>query len=167
MPFAKGAKATPTYFGARTWTLCTMKLSKLDLARIQIEKAIDLFVTESEYVCALTLAGAAEEMLGNILYKRGELHILAELLPWYQAAHDPKITFAKLAKGANEARDELKHGHENPDPNYMTEVSKPLCGQMLMRAIVNYKRVAPEPTEKMIEFYRWVKDREKEIFTEW
>jgi len=144
-----------------------MKLSKLDLAKIQIEKAIDLFVGESDFVCALTLAGAAEEMLGNILQKRGELHILAELLPWYQSEHDANITFAKLAKGANEARDELKHGHENPDPNHLVEVSKPLCGQMLMRAIVNYKRVAPEPTDKMIKFYHWVKDRQEEIFKEW
>lgn len=46
-------------------------------------------------------------------------------------------------------------------------IPKPLSGQMLMRAIVNYQRVDPEPTEKMGKFYRWVKNREKEIFKEW
>jgi len=144
-----------------------MKLTKLKLAEIQIEKAIDLFVNEEDYVCSLTLAGAAEEMLGNILHKNGEENILAELLPWYQEKHDPNITFSKLAKGVNETRDELKHGHANPDPNYEVDISKPLCGQMLMRALVNYKAVAKDPTNKMIEFYHWIKERESEVFSEW
>jgi hypothetical protein len=144
-----------------------MKLSKSELARIEIEKAIDLFILEKDYVCSLTLAGAAEEMLGNILNKNGNENILAELLPWFKEKHDPNITYRKLAKGANETRDELKHGHENPDPAYEVEVSEPLAAQMLMRALVNYKNMEIKPTQKMNEFYGWVKEREDEIFLKW
>ena len=57
-----------------------MNIEKSELAKIQIEKAIDLFLVESDYVCSLTLAGAAEEMLGNILYKSNKDNVLAELL---------------------------------------------------------------------------------------
>lgn len=144
-----------------------MNLTKLELAEIQINKAIDLFVNEADYVCALTLAGAAEEMLGNILHQNGEDNILAELLPWFKENHDPDVTFAKLARGANETRDELKHGHNNPDPGFKVDVSQAICGQMLMRAIVNYKNIAPEPPEKMIAFYHWVNERQDEIFSNW
>jgi len=144
-----------------------MKLPKSELAKIQIEKAIDLFILEKDYVCSLTLAGAAEEMLGNILHKNGNENILAELLPWFKEKHDPNITYGGLAKGANETRDELKHGHHNPDLTYEVEISKPLAAQMLMRALVNYKNMEIQPSQKMYDFYIWVKERESEIFSEW
>ena len=44
-------------------------LSNLDVAERQLERAIALFLDEEDYVSALTLAGAAEEILGKLLNK--------------------------------------------------------------------------------------------------
>lgn len=109
----------------------------------------------------------SREMLGNILHKNGNENILAELLPCFQEKYDPDITYSVLAKGANETRDELKHGHHNPDSNYEGEISEPLAAQMLMRAMVNYKNMEVQPSQKMYSFYNWVKEREDEICSEW
>ncbi len=144
-----------------------MNVEKSDLAKIQIEKAIDLFLVESDYVCSLTLAGAAEEMLGNILHKSNKDNVLAELLPWYQETHNPSVTYAKLAKGANETRDELKHGHNYPDLSHQVEISQPLAAQMIIRALVNYKYALKKPSDKMIAFYHWIQENEQKVFSEW
>lgn len=144
-----------------------MILTKIELARLQIEKAISLFIDEKDYVCSLTLAGAAEEMLGNMLRTQGKDNVLADLHPWFKDKYKSEISFSDLAKGANVIRDELKHGHENPDPAHGVEISKPIAAQMLMRALVNYTRVAGSPTESMIHAKQWLDSHYKEIFGEW
>jgi hypothetical protein len=45
--------------------------SKRDLARVQLERAITLHVDEHDHVSAITLAGAAEEILGKLLTNAG------------------------------------------------------------------------------------------------
>lgn len=141
-------------------------MKKSELAKLQIEKAIDLFY-ENNFPCSITLAGAAEEMLGNILRKNGEENILGELLPWFNERYNTEMSFSELAKGANEIRDELKHGHSYPDINHEVEVSLAYCTQMLQRAYVNYSRAVGIPTEKMALFGRYVTENEKELFSEW
>ena len=42
-------------------------LSKLDIALAQVERAIFLALDESDFISAVTLAGAAEEILGSLL----------------------------------------------------------------------------------------------------
>lgn len=142
-------------------------MKKSELAKIQIEKAIDLFCIEKDYASAITLAGAAEEMLGNILRSKNKDGILAELHPWFEDRYDKNIKFAELAKGANEVRDELKHGHENPDPDFDVNVSVSICAQMIMRALVNYPRVVGSPTEKMKQCHRWIQENYESIFSDW
>ena len=51
-------------------------LSNLDIAERQLERAIVLFLDDKDYVSALTLAGAAEEILGKLLNKAGKEHWL-------------------------------------------------------------------------------------------
>ncbi|NMP32550.1 hypothetical protein HII17_13370 [Thalassotalea sp. M1531] len=144
-----------------------MYFSKTELAIIQIERAIDLFIDERDFVSTLTLAGAAEEMLGNILHANGMENILAELHPWFQEKYDSDASFGQFARKANEIRNELKHGHSFPDLEHKVEVSEPLAAQMLMRALVNYKNFDLEPTVKMWKFVSWLKEREEEIFSNW
>lgn len=141
-------------------------MKKSDLAKIQIEKAIDLFY-EKNYPCSITLAGAAEEMLGNILRKNGGTNILEELHPWFNERYSTDISFSELAQGANEIRNELKHGHSCPDINHEVEVSLGYCTQMLQRAYVNYSRAVGMPSEKMALFGRYILENEKELFSEW
>lgn len=141
-------------------------MKKSDLARIKIEKAIELFY-EKNYACSITLAGAAEEMLGNILRINGENNILGELHLWFKEHYSTDISFSELAKGANEIRDELKHGHTFSDLNHEVEISLAYCTQMLQRAYVNYSRAVGMPSEQMALFAKYVVENEKELFSEW
>ncbi len=62
--------------------------SKLELAKVQLEKAIELFLEESDYACSITLAGASEEILGKLLIAKGKKPELKEYAT--QCAEDLK-----------------------------------------------------------------------------
>ena len=44
-----------------------MQLAKLDAAKLQLETAIELHLDKRAFIPAITLAGAAEEILGKAL----------------------------------------------------------------------------------------------------
>jgi hypothetical protein len=54
--------------------------TKLQLAEHQLERALKLFLEEKDYVCAITLAGVSEEILGKLLEKDGKEHALGALV---------------------------------------------------------------------------------------
>ncbi len=56
-----------------------IKIKKIDIALVQLETAIDLFLYKCNYICAATLAGAAEEILGAIVRRSGKPNALDEL----------------------------------------------------------------------------------------
>ena len=45
-------------------------MNKNDVAQIQLERAMRLFLEEEDYISAITLAGAAEEILGKQIKDR-------------------------------------------------------------------------------------------------
>lgn len=141
-------------------------MKKSDLAKSQIEKAIDLFL-EGEYAPSITLAGAAEEMLGNILHQKGKDNILAQLHPWFNDHYGTNLKFSELAKGANEIRDELKHGHLNPSIDYEIEITLAYCTQMLLRALHNYSLAVGTSSEKMKWCATYISVNYDLLFSEW
>ena len=56
-----------------------IKISKIDIALVHLETAIDLFLNNQNYICAATLAGAAEEILGKIVYRSKKTNSFKEL----------------------------------------------------------------------------------------
>jgi hypothetical protein len=52
-------------------------LLRTDVARLQLEEAIRLFI-EDKFLPALTLAGAAEEILGKLVVQRGGIPVIKE-----------------------------------------------------------------------------------------
>ena len=49
-----------------------MKLHKTEIARHQIDTAIDLFLEDKDFISALTLAGVGEELTGKLIERAGE-----------------------------------------------------------------------------------------------
>lgn len=87
------------------------RYSRLDLASVQLDKAISLFLN-GEHLCALTLAGAAEEILGKLTNAAGNAHALetiaADMVPLL--ALQGVFTDAKEIYGhLNHARNGAKH----------------------------------------------------------
>src|SRR5579859_5424988 len=55
-------------------------LTKLAIAEHQLDRALRLFLDDRDYVSAITLAGASEEILGKLLEKGGRKHSLQEFV---------------------------------------------------------------------------------------
>ena len=110
--------------------------------------------SKADYVCAITLGGAAEELLGKLVEERGEAHALDEMI---KACNQdgvaisgekwPPKTFASMA---NHFRNNLKHlGDGEP-----MEIPKDAAGHILDRAISNYFKLTGNETELMKRFMR-------------
>ena len=57
-----------------------MLIHKIQIAKRQIEAAADLFFGNGDPLAVVTLAGAAEEILGNIIRRRGDEAMLDHLV---------------------------------------------------------------------------------------
>lgn len=126
--------------------------SKGEVAIHQLERALRLFLDEADYVCAITLAGASEEIFGKLLEKSGKEHSLGSFVKACVAlgrvAHGevwpPKI-FVKMA---NEFRDSLKHYTDGES----VTVPKEAAIEILDRAIENYWLLTGDETPLMRRF---------------
>jgi len=127
------------------------------IASIQIDKAIDSYLegTLGGYICATTLAGAGEEILGKLLsYQLNEDAALNEIVISILEQHDIDKNhkdFSKLKKEfrdmLNEPRNAYKHFNEefcekNVDPQFFAEM-------LINRAIINYEKLQDSITKKM------------------
>ena len=52
------------------------KLTRVEVARVQLDRALLLFLSKADYISAITLAGAAEEILGKLAEQSGQPHAL-------------------------------------------------------------------------------------------
>jgi len=126
----------------------TAVLTKLEVAISQLRLSIALFMEEREHISVITLAGAAEEILGNIaaaasltpaLKRRAEGARQLHVALWRD---DPGDKVFKELK--NKTRNELKHLSSGAPLTVGLEQD---CIRMLDRAVENYrllhKRAAP------------------------
>lgn len=135
-------------------------LRKSEVARLQLAEAISLFTAE-KFLPAVTLAGAAEEILGKLLNRKEELSAIKESAKVIENLR--RETGLPLMGGKSEkemidvwnaARNSLKHlvGPED-EP-----ITVNLCDEaywMIRRALENAKRLQLSiPNEQ--EFENWV-----------
>jgi hypothetical protein len=128
-----------------------MVLSKLDIAQRQLEVASQLYVESADYLAVVTLAGAAEEILGNLLRRAGQEAMIDRIVEI-----DRKLTggrvFSVVSAEVNGARNALKHAR---DPNEDTVALEPVeANAMLARALVNYNRLAGQLSPTMLLAYK-------------
>jgi hypothetical protein len=87
-----------------------MKIHKLRIAFVQLETAIRLFLDDKNYVCAITLAGAAEEILGTYTKKLTNENAYSLLCNDLHKTFNGKFTKDEVGKKfINFSRNELKH----------------------------------------------------------
>lgn len=134
-----------------------MKLTKLEVAVSQLDAAIRLFL-ENDHLSSLTLAGAAEEILGN-LSKRASLPVAAEQICAYHLGDtDPALTDKErrkvLLEVMNRARNEAKHANDPEETHFVVEQVFPL--QMIMRAMPMAKALGLTPSREA-EMVAWIR----------
>lgn len=134
-------------------------LSNLEVAHRQLERAIALFMDEQDFVSALTLAGAAEEILGKLLVEQGKSHWLESIsvaalvvLGFPKTEHEsPEAREAKreIANIANFHKNRLKHINVE---GTMTFLVNEKAAEMIDRAISNYLELTKRETGAMGRF---------------
>ena len=116
------------------------RLTKIDIAVSQLRFAISLFMEDRELIAAVTLAGAAEEILGRLAAQAGLTPALTRRAEGARALHkhlwksDPGAKpFVELK---NKTRNELKHlvAGSPIDVDLREETMR-----MLDRAVENYR----------------------------
>ena len=117
-----------------------MKLTKRRIALIQLEQSVKL-LSEGDAVSALTLAGAAEEILGRAAARKGHRPRVEVLAAWVGSLCDylkkPRPSVKELVRDQNQPRNHLKHQDDGRsiyvDYNWRFEAE-----EMILRAMYNY-----------------------------
>jgi hypothetical protein len=131
-------------------------LEKRDLAIRQLRRAVQLF-NQGDFVCAATLAGAAEEILGRIAQKRtgataldGHAHFWSQLAGIVgKSPPDRK----KVVEANNRLRNQLKH-NDSGDNEWVSADFEFEAQDLIDRAIRNYWLAYDiPPADRVINHY--------------
>jgi hypothetical protein len=129
---------------------------KRDLALRQLRRAVQLF-NQGDFVCATTLAGAAEEILGRIAEKRAGTNALdGRAHFWSQLADVVGKTppdRKKVMEAHNRLRNQLKH-NDSDDNEWVTADFEFEAQDLIDRAIRNYwLAYNTPPADRIINHY--------------
>lgn len=115
----------------------TIKISKLGVAINQLEMAIDLFLKNKDLICVITLAGAAEEILGRYAVKSNEQPMIDLLCSSLKEEHSIDMIDKDFKKEyLNKARNTVKH-FDNKENEIIELDPSAEAKTMLVRAIGN------------------------------
>jgi len=127
------------------------------IALTQLESALRLFREGDDYFSALTLAGAAEEILGDLLRSRGQQNALDDLTSGAVLIHKhlfgEEVEAKEFVKRANRDRNASKHLMAGGFPTITLDI-RDEAKDMLERAIGNYWRLEESLTPAMRLFTR-------------
>ncbi len=131
--------------------------SKQCIALAQLETALWLFSEEHELYSVITLAGAAEEILGKLVSREGRDNSLESIKKAVAAIHQhlfsESIDASAIADRANRARNALKHLDAGGSPTVALDLRQEAI-DILNRAIDNYWILEQILTPAMESFVR-------------
>ena len=131
---------------------------RVDLAKEQLEVALEMFLKRSSFVSALTLAGAAEEILGKTLIQRGEKTTLQHEYPLIKPVEDlfrkKPYSWSEFIEKKNRVRNAAKHIKNASEATVTADIEDEALW-MIVRACDNHARLGLEPTPLMQEFEEW------------
>ena len=129
--------------------------NRVDLAREMLEVALSLFLKRKSFASALTLAGAAEAILGRALSHRGQQNSL-ELK--YETL-EPILTMRRKTKedfirDENRALIAVTRMESASEPSVTLDLEE-AAYSMIVRACHNSDLLRLPRTAKMLEFENW------------
>jgi len=113
-----------------------MRISKLEVATRQLDAAIDHFL-RGDYLPALTLSGAAEEILGSLARRAGHPVAVDQIVAYHFKDTDPALSDPArrgvIVDVLNQGRNQAKHANDPAETHFDLGQIDPL--QMIMRAM--------------------------------
>lgn len=116
------------------------RLTKRRIALIQMEQSLNL-LEAGDYISSLTLAGAADEILGHIVARKGKVPCVKRDAAWlgsiYELFGKQRPSEKKLIAIENRIRNELKH--QDDGRNIWVEADFQFEAEgMLLRCMYNH-----------------------------
>lgn len=137
-------------------------LRKIDAAVDQIDWAIKLFLDHKAYVPAITLAGAAEEIIGQILETEAAFNVLKERISQETGLAINVVSQEHL----NKARNWLKHWQGKEDQETIEIELETEAIQYIVRAIVNLVQHDTSYTCETPRFFEWLAENRKDLLND-
>jgi len=131
-------------------------LTKLQLAELQLETAIGLFISRRDRISAITLAGAADGILHGLVIKAGKQPFADYVVAMSEATTGKTPSKAKAAKHINDQLmiNNLKHMDENDDESVVLDIDVSALGAIL-KAIANHGTLVPEQPDFVKAMLQW------------
>jgi hypothetical protein len=126
-------------------------LTKFDAAAEQLDWAIKLYFDHRAYVPAITLAGAAEEILGELLGEASIFSVLRQSLASEFGLSPAVVSQQHLNRGKNW----VKHWKDLRDDETTTIDLENDALQLIVRAMSNYLDHNLPPTPQGQRFVDW------------
>ena len=140
------------------------KVAKFDVANNHVQTAIDLFLEKKDYLCALSLAGAAEEILGQYAKRENKTPMLDLICSVVNEELSSSIDHKTLKKEfLNKAKNTIKH-FDNNESEYIEIDPESEAIMMLLRAIGNLHYQNRTVTTNTPAFFEWVSTNRSDLF---
>jgi hypothetical protein len=128
-----------------------MRLHKKEIAKRQIETALELFFEHKDFLSVITLAGASEEILGSLLRRIDKRSMMDHLIDLDKHMTGVGRDSTVVNEEVNGIRNSLKHAN-NPAEDEL-EVDPEHAVAMLARAVANYTSLESDVTPAMYRLY--------------
>jgi len=136
-------------------------VGKIDAAVDQLDWAIRLFLDHKAYVPSITLAGAAEEIIGSRLGKEATFHKLKEVLLGKLDIPAPALSQNHL----NKAKNWLKHWTDMKDDEQTELELETEAIQYIIRAIANLASYDKTLTSESPRFLKWISENRRDLYS--
>lgn len=135
-------------------------LSKIDAAVDQLDWSIRLFLDHHAFVPAITLAGAAEEIIGEILGDESVFSLVKKNLAADLNLPEKVISQAHM----NRAKNWLKHWKEIKDEETINVDLEGEAIQYIVRALTNLILHDQSLPSEGPRFFDWLAENRKELY---
>lgn len=135
------------------------QVSKIDAAVDQLDWSIKLFLDHQAYVPAITLAGAAEEILGEAVTMDSAFELLKSLMSEESELPEKIVSQEHL----NKVKNWLKHWKDMKDEESIEIELETEAIQYLLRAITNLVSHDRSLTSETPRFLEWLKTNRKDL----
>ena len=135
-------------------------ISKIDVAVEQLDWSIKLLIDHKAYVPAITLAGAAEEVLGETL---GDNSIFALLKT--KLAKDYELSEKSVSQDyLNKAKNWIKHWKDTEDDKHLNIDLETAALQYIIRALGNLLSYDSSLPSEGPRFFKWLQDNRGDLY---
>jgi hypothetical protein len=143
--------------------MTTIKITKLNVAINQLQMAIDMFLENKDLFCIITLAGAAEEILGHYATRANKKTMMDLLCTSLNNSQWKNVSGrAEILKLLNKPKNSLKHFCSSKTETIEINPEEAALA-MLIRAIGNLHSHDKTVTHNTPEFMDWIYENRRDL----